>query len=76
MAIKKIKLKIKENSTKAREAEFISNKSILNWDRSKIKTQTSESILKQNIYYVDANNISDDFERDSRRYINFQEVTL
>ena len=69
MARKRIKLKLKENTSKARSVKFSADKKV----RDKIALEPEENISKTvySVSYPEVESISLDLERDARRYSSF-----
>lgn len=72
MQIKKLKLKLKEENKTPRKANFKYN--ALNENTDKLLAKSTN--VYQNIISADSFSISEEIERDFRRYSNMQEATL
>lgn len=72
MQVKKIKLKLKEKKVNSRQASFKHNA----LKQSETSKDLKGTNIYQNIITADSFSISQDFERDARRYFNMQEATL
>ncbi len=69
MATKRIKLKPKENPSKARSVKFSADKKVR--DKIAVEPQEDISTTVYNVSYPEVESISLDFERDARRYSSF-----